>query len=396
MNLKAILAVAVAGSIFSGTASSPASAQSDVVSLDAAIIADALYTAHGGPRKSVDFLDDIRLQATADLGPLGVPGGTLFIFGRAMNFSEFSDHHLGEFQKVSNIDTFPAVRLYEAWYDQTFLDSRLSLRAGLYDFNAEFDVTPPGLLFLNASQGIGTEIGQTGIAGPSIFPVTSMAARIAWRDPSGFVVMAAVLDGVPGDPAHPKRTAIKLGNGDGAFITAETQYIWDGGQINLGAWRYTAPFEDLATLAGGAPMSRKGNQGIYTAVSGTIVGSDTGPRLDGYVRLGTAARAFNPVDVYLGGGLVGTGLSAARPDDQLGIAVGVARTGNAFRQDAMATGVAVSRAETIVEITYRAPLTPWLTVQPDAQLILHPGFNAGQKSGIVVGIRFELLPFAVQ
>jgi len=358
------------------------------IDVSALVVSDVLYTAHGGQKQDVNYINDIRLQAALDLDALaGMTGGKALISGRSFTSSDFSARHLGEFQKTSNIDTSRATRLYEAWYDQSFFEERLSLRTGLYDLNSEFDVTPPALLFLNASQGIGTDFGQSGRNGPSIFPVTSLAARIAWSDPSGLVVMAAVLDGTPGDPAHPKRTIVRLDRQGGALLTTEILYRWDGGQIGFGAWGYTAPFERFPTVADPAPLEKKGNQGFYGVVSGVVAGQLDGPRLEAYIRASAARETFNPVNLYLGGGLVGTGFFASRPDDQMGVAVGYAHTGAPFR---LAEGA--GRAETVLELTYRAQIAPWLTLQPDAQLFLHPGFDQTQSSGAVIGLRFELNP----
>lgn len=378
------------------TASTAAARAEDAESIEisAFYVGDVLAVPQGGIDRKVDYIDDIRLGAAIDAEALlGIAGGSAYVSGRAFNTSDFSKTHLGEFQKVSNIDTFPAARLYEAWYQQNFLEDRLSLRAGLYDLNAEFDVTPPSALFLNASQGIGTDFGQTGLNGPSIFPVTSLAARVAWRDPSGFTAMIAVLDGVPGDPAHPKRTAVKLSKSDGALVTGEVQYLWSGGKANLGAWTYTARFADLRTAASPLPTTDTGNAGVYGSLSGMIWEGD-GPSLEAYVRAGAAAPAFNPVSVYVGAGLVATGALPFRPDDKVGIAVGTAHAGNPYRGLAVSSGRSPSHIERIVEVSYRAVIAPWLTVQPDFQAIFHPGFDAGVPTGLVAGLRFELSPLA--
>jgi hypothetical protein len=80
---------------------------------------------------------------------------------------------------ASNIDAPRAVRLYEVWADWTFGASDASMRFGLYDLNSEFDTTEARSLFMNSTFGVGHELGQTGHNGPSIFPSTSLALRMA-------------------------------------------------------------------------------------------------------------------------------------------------------------------------------------------------------------------------
>lgn len=42
------------------------------------------------------------------------------------------------------------------------------------------------------------------------------------------------------------------------------------------------------------------------------------------------------------------------------------------------------------EATYRAALTPWLSIQPNFQYMINPGADAQIKNATVLGVRFEL------
>jgi len=367
------------------------------ITFEALYVADVMHNARGGIKTGTGYLDDLRLQMSVDAEKsLGIEGGTFFAFARAINSGDFATRYSGEFQKVSNIDASPAVRLYEAWYEQTFFENRVSVRAGLYDLNTEFDANPVAVLFLNAAQGIGTEFGQTGRNGPSIFPVTSLAARIDWHDPSGLGVRFAILDGVPGDIRNPKRTAIKLGDGDGALLVAQADYAWSGGQFAVGGWQYTARFDDIVDDASGLTHKRKDNAGAYGFITNRFFGNDEGgPALDAYVRVGIAQPSINPVAAYFGAGVVGAGIIPGRPLDLIGFSIGIARTGSPYRKAAIIGGGLATKHETELEVTYRAELAPWLTVQPDLQFVIHPGFDPTLKNALVVGIRFEIAPMAV-
>src|SRR3546814_19744526 len=108
-----------------------------------------------------------------------------------------------------------ALRLYEAWIDQKIGDAA-SVRIGLYDLNSEFDALDTAGFFVSSPHGIGPDFAQSGRNGPSIFPAPSLAARVAISPAPGWTVRAALLDGVPGHPDHPPRTAPRLGLGPGA------------------------------------------------------------------------------------------------------------------------------------------------------------------------------------
>ena len=51
--------------------------------------------------------------------------------------------------------------------------------------------------------------------------------------------------------------------------------------------------------------------------------------------------------------------------------------------------------ETSVEATYRAPITNWLTAQPDIQYIMNPGYNPSLRNDVVVGVHFEIGHFSI-
>jgi porin len=65
--------------------------------------------------------------------------------------------------------------------------------------------------------------------------------------------------------------------------------------------------------------------------------------------------------------------------------VAAAYTGHAFRRATRALGDKPSRAEVAFEVTYRAPLVPWLSIQADLQYVLDPG-GLRSRSDALVGI----------
>jgi porin len=208
------------------------------LTLDAVYTGEVFGNAHGGLRRTTRYLDNLDLQITLDAeAAFGWKGATFFAYGLYNNGRPFSEDVLGDAQVASNIETgVRAVRLYEAWWDQTIGDT--SLRLGLYDLNSEFDAGDLRSLFINSTHGIAQDYSQSGLNGPSIFPSTSLSLRLDHHFTPEWYVRAAVLDGVPNDPDHPKRTTIRLGN-DGALLAAEAGYHDGPKQIYLGIWRYT-------------------------------------------------------------------------------------------------------------------------------------------------------------
>ena len=353
------------------------------VSFEAAYVSDVLSNVSGGVSRGVRYLDNLDLTLEADLGrAVGLADTTLFLYGLYNNGTGFSDGLVGDAQVVSNIEApVAAFRLYEAWLEHRLFADAVSLRAGLYDVNAEFDALESAGLFLNSAHGIGTDIGQTGENGPSIFPVTALGLRAALRVGENWTARVAVLDGVPGNPDRPRRTAVSLGGGDGAFVIGELAYETDAIRLLAGHWRYTARFEDFS----GAQA--RGNDGFYLRGE-TRLASEAGDGAQGlsaFARLGAATGRFNMFDRFASFGLVYTGPLPGRDEDRAGVAIAVAGTSDGFRETSPATG-----AEVAVELTYRFVLTDWLALQPDIQYIVNPGTDPTLSNALTLAIRAEL------
>lgn len=243
-----------------------------------AYTADIFSNLKGGERRGTAWLDNLDLTLAIDADKAwGIPRTDVFIYGLYNNGSRFSDGIVGDAQVASNIETdVRAARLYEAWIEHRF--GRASLRAGLYDLNAEFDAIDPASLFLNSAQGIGTDFGQTGRNGPSIFPVTSPGARLELTG-GHWLLRSAVLDAVPGDPDDPGATRIELGNG--TLWSTELNFAKGQARYAVGYWRYASQLPDL-----GSGHLRTGNDGWY----GFAVHSFEGPGAAAYIRIGEAHR----------------------------------------------------------------------------------------------------------
>ena len=364
-----------------------------------AIKLSALYTAEfwrnvdGGVTTGRRYLDNLDLTLTIDAEQaLGWRGATFFVYGLYNNGSAFSGDLVGDAQIVSNIETgVKAARLYEAWVEQRLASDHASIKFGLYDLNSEFDTTDVGSLSLLSSHGIGPEFGQSGRNGPSIFPVTSLALRAEAKMGAHWVVRLAALDGVPGDPDHPARTAIKLSRRDGALLVGEVSYVGTATKATIGRWRYTASFASLDD----AGHRGHGNDGAYLVVEHRLLRTgpkrgDAKPGLALFAQLGVADARYNRIRHYAGGGLVYTGLLRDQQDDRIGVTLARAWFGEPFLRSIGTADDDRRLAETVVELTYRSPLAGWLTIQPDLEYIFRPGPTHTAGHALVSGVRVEL------
>lgn len=371
--------------VFVGTADRGAA---QAVELDAAYTGDAFYNLSGGLREDAAFLHNVDLTADLDgLEAFGLPGFEAHLYILANEGGSLTEI-AGDWQVASNIEAPAAVRLFELWVQQRWAET-WSLRVGLSDVNSEFYVSEAATLFLNSGHGIGPEFGASGITGPSIFPVTALAARLRW-EPGPVYAQVAVLDGVPGHPEDERRFVhIDLGSHDGALAIGEVGFADDdtGRKVALGAWSYTREFPDAVDSG----RTRDGTFGAYLLAETALLGDEaSGRSLAGFSRIGYADPAVHPVSWSWGGGLVHTGL--LRPDhgDQLGLGVTSGVHASRYVDAREMAGAPVDRTETAFELTYSVQLTPWLRVQPDIQYILNPGMDPALDHALLFGTRVEL------
>ena len=189
---------------------------------------------------------------------------------------------------------------------------------------------------------------------------------------------------MPGDPDDVSRTTVRLD--DGALGVVELAWRPDvSSKLAVGHWRYSRRSEAL--LPGGRP---KPNQGVYVLGETLLYAEGVDAQgLRGFLRYGIAEDAVNVFDGYLGAGLVYRGLLPGRPRDRAGLAVAHAMAGGPYRRSAALSDPVPERAETVIELTYRFRVAPWLTLQPDIQYTLGPGLDPALDNALSVGLRFE-------
>lgn len=364
---------------------------------------DLVYTGEfwrnttGGLQEGGTYVDNLDLALTVDGGQaFGLDGLTLFAYGLYNNGNDLTGRYVGDVHVISNIETgVRATRLFELWADWTFgAADNHSVLFGLLDLNSEFDVIDSSGLFINGARGIGAEISQAGANGPSVFPFSSLSLRYRWQPTDQWAFQVVAMDGVPNDPDNPERSTLKLRSDEGALLVGEIHWYGDFvRKAALGAWHFTADFEDVRVTDGlGEPVERSGNGGFYGFADFNLYqeAGDPAQGLTGWVRYGVADDDVNPLESYGGLGVVYTGLIPGRPGDQLGLALSVARNGDPYLEAAALGGDALDRNETNMELTYRGAVTDWLTLQPSLQYVRNPGNDPALDDAFVVGLRFEM------
>ena len=387
------------------------------VDLEVVYIGDVFSNLDGGLRRRTRYLDNVDLTLACHLENLvGIDAGSLFVYGLSNRGGDPS-RDVGDAQIFDNIEAPDSIELYEAWWQRELLRGRVSLLIGLYDLSSEFDVNASAALFINSSFGTGAELANSGVNGPSIFPSTSLGARLKVNLTEHLLWQTVVLDGVPGDPNDPHGTHIHLSGDDGLLIASEAAFAWwhSAGangtpsalmrnrrrrfgrrlsalpytvKLAAGIWAYTKRLNEVGPPSAEEDTGKQcGHPGVYVLADYDAT-ADGGPGL--FARAGIADGDVQQFAAYAGAGVVYTGLVPRRDADELGFGVAAAFNGSPYERAIRADGGSPADAEIALEWTYRAVLTPWLSLQPDLQYILDPGARSDRPNAVVLGLRTEI------
>lgn len=369
----------------------------------------------GGLREGGTYTSNLNLALDIDAAVLlGWRDTIAHLDGLWLQGGQPSDF-VGDAQGVSNISAPNTAKLYEAWIQKNFVGNRASVLAGLYDLSTEFYRLQSAGLFLNSSFGTGPEFAQSGVAGPSIFPDTSVGMRVAFKPAEGVVIRGAVLDGVPINRPDGSRSVFE--GGDGVLIVAELDFLDRPGlkarppsqrfrigrqamlgeydaKVAVGAWHYTASFDDLSeTQPDGQPVRHHGSSGFYALIDRLLYRNPERPdqRLTGFVQAGIGDDRVNRFGSYLGAGLTVAGLLEGRGADELGLGLAYARNGSHYMSAQRMQGLSVTNAEKTIEVTYLIQINSWLALQPDLQYIITPNTTPSIPNAMALQLRFEVM-----
>jgi len=367
----------------------------------------------------LDFGTELDLEKAIGWQGASISTTWLWLSGR-----DASEDLVGNFLTISNIAGFNTLRMFELWFQQNLLDDKISLRLGQLSADSEFLISDYGGLFINGTFGWPAFAYMNLPNGGPGFPMGTLGVRLALTPVDWMTFQTAVFQGnvfAQDVNRHGFRWRLQAQNGY-TFLT-EAQFRWNHredepglpGQLKPGFWFQTGRFADAL-----AESTNSGNAGFYLVLDQMLYrehGSPSEPSRvpsDGKsVADGTGAKSFkspvtfeksdqglgffgrvaftpadrNFINFYFDAGLTYKGLIPTRDNDIVGIGFGYAQLSNGARNLLKDEGASPIGAEMVIEFTYQAAITPWLTIQPDLQYIVNPGGTSDQGNALVIGGR---------
>lgn len=315
---------------------------------------------------------DLPVEFDLERLATGLPG-RFVLLAQNTHGQGLSNAFIGDFQTVSNIDSFNNImQVSEYWWEVPLGNGDVLLRLGKQDINTEF------LLIDIAQDYIQSSFGLPPTAGLPSYP-----------DPSAAAVILADLS---------EAMRLKLGVWD--LFADGSGWGFSGNGITLSI----AELECTYALKAGT-LSGQAEIGVLYGSGGRTEQLNFPSEVSTYVQLqqqlyrecpndegniqglsvfASYARRYpenalpvTAISENAVAGLMYHGFVAARDDDVLGIGASWARLNQGG-----------SREETAFEVFYKAQLTPTFSVQPDIQYVISP--SGIYPDALVAGVRFQL------
>lgn len=346
----------------------------------------------GGIDSKVQYADQYTLGATFDLDRLfDLPDAKFQITltqrtGR--NLSE--DARLGTLQEVQEIyGRGQTIRLTDFWYEQTYFNGIFDWKIGRMPVNEDFASFPcdfQNLTFCGSDPG--------NLVGDYIYnwPISQWGSRFKLNIEEIGYLQLGVYD------ANPKYLGVDdqvlpvfFSHSTGALIPVEIGWTPRFGKNQLpgsykfGAWYDTSSAADVLEDVNGNPFEltglparrHQGRYGAYLSIQQQVT-----ENLGLFLNAVAADKRTSVTDRQVAVGLTYKGLFDARPEDDLGFAMGTTHI-----NDRLLNATNRGNSEYAFELYYTFRPRPGLLFRPNLQYVHRPGGGGSNDDVIALGLK---------
>ena len=381
------------------------------VALSTGYVSEAARNQRGGSDQKTRYSDQWSFGTQLDLDKLlGARHGSFELM-----ITHRSGHNLGDDAALGTLQGVQEVygrgqtwRLTRLSYRQTWFDGGLDLKLGRLPVGDDFAAFPcnfQNLTFCGSQPGnVRGELWYS-------YPVSQWAARAVATLAADVSVQLGVYQANPryidDDYAHHGGLYPNNPSGTtGALIPLE--FAWKPtwrelpGSYKIGAWYDTSSADDVLldthrrpiATSGGSPLQRNSRRGVYLNFQQQIFGSEKGRGASAFLNVTQSDKATAAsMDRQIAAGLTWRGLLQARPGDTVGLAVGSNHVnrrvaeGLAIRNARDGGGRPLPGSEYVVELFYAWTPLPFISLQPNLQVVRHPGGIDTNEAVVVIGLR---------
>jgi len=338
----------------------------------------------GGVKKGLAYAGLLNLYLDFDLEKLlNIRGLRFRVSGSWASGRSLTDDFIGNFFQVSSIFSGTQVRLYQLYLEQSLFDDKLNIALGRLATGDEFMTSPIFFNFVSLAFDQNPISVLFNIPSFTVDPVSTWGARVKVRPFKEFYAMLGIYNSELGSGKISFSNFEASFNGE-ALLIGELGYLLNSdkdsngfpGNYKLGAYYDTNRFTVLSNPVG----KRRGNYGFYLIMDQMIY-REGGPGSDqGLTPFATFTLApsedINTFPFFFSTGLVYEGLFRSRDTDT---------TSFGFSYGKVSRNLIGQDFEMLMELTHIFKITPWLSIQPDVQYIIHPGGTGDIPNALVVG-----------
>ena len=360
---------------------------------------DVFGNVSGGIRTGATYQGLVELDLDMDLSKsIGLKGGSFHISGFEIHGSSLSKGYTGDLSTVSNIDGYDTARFAEYWYEQSMFDDRFSLKIGQFLADNEFYYSDYSNLFICGSFGAYTFVVNNYPFVPT-YPLSAPGVRLLWHPIPQLDIKMGLYSGSTLSEKTNNSGLPNIRGRDGIMTYWEADYKInheDNASGLPGTYKLGCMFHSRydGFLNSNSDSLDRSGYGFYLTIDQAIWQKTVtdkqakAPGLGFLCRIGFMPPEFGFVSRYIDAGFNYNGLFGGRNEDISGVGVthsGISREANRNNQ-----GGLHYTSETLIEVTYAAKLTSWLTLQPDFQYIVNPGATFAARNATVIGLRSTL------
>lgn len=328
------------------------------------------------------FILDVDLQKAA-----GINGGRFFISALSQD-GDLLSNTAGSYTPVSSIAGDDTTRLDQVYYQHTLADGKFWVRVGQVAGVDEFGAQPYGGYFMNNQLGYTTSQEFNTLLPFNAGAQPGIIVRVGAPN-DGLYAKAGVFSG-RANVFNTDEHGIKFGIDSSNTVWAgEVGYRYGyergrPGDVRIGGHYNSGKFNRVDT---GARIDD--NYVVYAMANQTVWQDENDPRrgIDLGVTAFFAPSNRSQTDTELLFSAAYRGIIESRPYDVLALGVVLNSFGGEASDASVLAGNGSLGEEYVVELTYKAQLTPWLMVQPDIQYVANPGGRGSRKDLWVVGLR---------
>ena len=344
----------------------------------------------GGMKRGAKYAGLLNVYLDFDLEKLLKLGGTRLVVSGSWAYGEnLSEDDVGNFFTASSDFNGKSVSLYQFFIETNLWNEIVTFALGRMGIGDDFATAEVFGVYVNDAFNQHPISLSYDIPAFLSNPDAALGSRISVRPADEFYIAAGAYSADPESTRISEESAdVDFTFGDGVILISEAGYTpgrSDGsaglpGDYKFGAYYDTGDFDEFS----GDEQTRQGNYGFYIVADQMVYG-EPGDGSQGLTLWATATYApeeeINLFPFFLSGGLVYEGLFPGRSKDISGFG---------FAYGKLSRDLEDRDYEIGVEGTYIFQVTPWLGLQPDVQLIVHPGGNAGIPDALVAGMQLSV------